>query len=529
MMEGVQSQKVVSIGGLNSNVNHIQLSDNEPGSAVELQNFEPSLFGGYRRLSGFASLAEAFPAVDDAGAEGRIFVVAFYGEDIIVARKQKASATYDFYQFNGTGWTKLVTGLTRSSVGVTRLRFVEFNFNGTQKICFVDGVNPACLYDGTTWVEITAAHSGANYANAGGNQAIDTPSYVSVFKNHLFLAGGHLVVHSAPLTEYDFTAASGAGQLPAGYTTVQIKPFRDSLYVFGLNNIKKVDVSNTDFVLNDVTANVGCLASDSVQEIDGDLIFISQDGIRPISGTNRIGDVQLEVVSKKIQQLLSEETSTNDMEELCSVLVRNKSQVRFFLSGPDKAATDTFGIIGGLRDYPDGSIAWEWGRLKGISASCSSSKYIGAIEYVLHGDYDGNVFRQEVGNDFNGSAIEAIYSTPFLDLGDAGIRKTMRKIRLFVRPEGLMQINARLVYDWEDLNKLNPDTYAIESDVASIGSTYGTAVYGTAVYSGGKTPVLISNVEGSGWSVQIRYSSVDTNPSYTIQGTLFEFHVEGRK
>jgi hypothetical protein len=30
MMEDFQSQKVVSIGGLNSNVNHIQLSDNEP-------------------------------------------------------------------------------------------------------------------------------------------------------------------------------------------------------------------------------------------------------------------------------------------------------------------------------------------------------------------------------------------------------------------------------------------------------------------------------------------------------------------
>lgn len=529
MMEGIQSQKVVSIGGLNSNVNHIQISDTEPGSAVELQNFEASLFGGYRRLSGFAPLAEAFPEVDAAGAEDRILVVAFYEEDIIVARKQIVSNTYDFYLFNGTGWTKIVTGLVRSSVGVTRLRFVEFNFNGTPKIAFVDGVNPACLYDGTTWVEITAAHSGANYANAGGNQAINAPAYVNVFKNTLFLAGEHLVVYSAPLAEYDFTAASGAGQLPVGYDVVQIKPFRDTLYVFGQNNIKKVELSNTDFVLNDVTANVGCLASDSVQEIDGDLIFLSQDGFRPISGTNRIGDVQLEVVSKKIQRLVTEEITTNSMTELCSVLVRSKSQARFFLSSPSKTAVDTFGIIGCLRDYPDGGIAWEWGRLKGISASCAASKYIGATEYVLHGDYDGNVFRQESGSDFNGSEIEAIYTTPFLDFGDAGVRKTMRKIRLFVRPEGIMNINARLVYDWEEPTKLNPDTYSIESDPGSVSAIYGSALYGSAVYSGGTTPVLISNVEGSGLSVQIKYSTVDTNPSYTIQGTLFEFHVEGRK
>lgn len=528
MMENTQSQKVVSIGGLNSNVNHIQLSDNEPGSAVELQNFEASLFGGYRRLSGFTPLSVSSPEVDAAGAEGRILTVAFYGEDIIVARKQTASATYDFYLFNGTGWTKLVTGLTRNSLGVDRIRFVEFNFNGTPKICFVDGVNPACLYDGTTWVEITAAHSGANYANAGGNQVIDAPAYVNVFKNTLFLAGQHLTVYSAPLTEYDFTAASGAGQIPVGYNVVQIKPFRDSLYVFGSNHIKKIEVSNTDFVLNDVTTNVGCLASDSVQEIDGDLLFLSQDGFRPISGTDRIGDVQLEVVSKKIQRLVTEEIISNDMSEVCSVLVRSKSQARFFLSSPTKDTVSTFGILGCLRDYPNGSIAWEWSRLKGISAACAASKYIGASEYILHGDYDGNVFRQESGNDFNGNPIEAIYSTPFLDFGDAGVRKTMRKIRLFVRPEGTMQINAKLVYDWEEPNKLNPDTYGIEGNLSG-GSFYGSAIYGTGEYSGGTTPVLISNVEGSGFSVQIKYSTVDTNPSYTIQGTLFEFHTEGRK
>jgi hypothetical protein len=226
---------------------------------------------------------------------------------------------------------------------------------------------------------------------------------------------------------------------------------------------------------------------------------------------------------------VTEEIVSNQMSEVCSVLVRSKSQARFFLSSPTKETVSTFGILGCLRDYPDGSITWEWGRLKGISAACAASKYIGASEYVLHGDYDGRVFRQESGNDFNGSAIEAVYSTPFLDFGDAGVRKTMRKIRLFVRPEGTMQINARLVYDWEEPSKLNPDTYGIESDPTIGGSVYGSAIYGTAMYSGGTTPVLISNVEGSGFSVQIKYSTVDTNPSYTIQGTLFEFHVEGRK
>ena len=47
-MEQLQSFKVICEGGLNSNNNYLELSERFPGSATELLNFEPSLFGGYR-------------------------------------------------------------------------------------------------------------------------------------------------------------------------------------------------------------------------------------------------------------------------------------------------------------------------------------------------------------------------------------------------------------------------------------------------------------------------------------------------
>jgi hypothetical protein len=537
MMEELQSQKVVSLGGLNSNVNHIQLSDNEPGSAVELQNFESSLYGGYRRLSGYDYLSPDSHQVDATNAEGRILMVTIFNDGFYAARKQKSGNTYKIYSFNGASWDPITTGFTLSSVNVTRIRFKEFNFKGVQTICFVDGVNNAYLFNGTTWSQIDSADTGADYAHAGGNQAVNAPNLVNVFRNFLFIAQSNVVVYSAPLSEFNWTAAAGSGQLPVGFVIQQIMPFRDALYVFGVNNIKAVTVATTSagvssFVINDVTTNIGCLAPDSVVEIDGNLVFLSQDGFRPIEGTDRIGDVQLEMISKKIQQLITDEIVGNDMSELCSVLVRNKSQVRFFFSSPSKPRASTFGVIGCLRNAATNTGAtsqtWEWGRLKGISAACAFSKYIGSNEYVLHGTYDGMVMRQEVGNTFAGNAVEAIYATPFLDFGAAGVRKTMRKIRLFVRPEGEMIISARLVYDWNDISKLNPTTYGIETDTSSL-ARYGTAVYGTSVYSAPGTPVLISNVEGSGFSVQVRYSTVDTNAPYTIQGALYDFSVEGRK
>ena len=36
--------------GLNSNENHLELSDKLSGVATRLVNYEPSLYGGYRRI-----------------------------------------------------------------------------------------------------------------------------------------------------------------------------------------------------------------------------------------------------------------------------------------------------------------------------------------------------------------------------------------------------------------------------------------------------------------------------------------------
>jgi len=474
MMEKIQSQKVVSTGGLNSNVNHLYLSDYEPGSAISLLNFEASLFGGYRRLTGYAELNEAAPEVDPDNAEGKVLTVAIFGADFMAARKQQSGDTYEFYYNDGTSWTPYTTGLTRSSVGVNRIRHVKFNFNGTEKILFVDGVNPACIYDGTTWTEIEVANTGADYANAGGDQTIDNPEFVTVFKNHIFFSKGNLVVHSAPLAEFDWTVASGAGQIPVGFDTVQIRPFRDTLFVFGTTDIKSVTVSSTDFVLNDVTSDIGCLASDSVIEINGNLLFLSQDGMRPIAGTDKVDDIEISSISRKIQSTLANLISNSDMTQVISVLIRGKSQFRTFFSSDAVSRQETQGIIGCIRSL-SGETSWEWGRLKGIRVSCATSEYIGTTEYIIHGDYDGRVYRQETGNSFAGDNVTAIYSTPYFDFGDAGVRKTMRKIILFARPEGNMLINYNVTFDWDDPYRINPFSYAVANQNQNQFSFYGTA------------------------------------------------------
>src|SRR4051812_15748334 len=91
-MEKRQTYKLICEGGLNSNQNYIQLSDQFPGSATTLLNFEPSLFGGYRRIDGYAPLETSYSTVDSAGAEGAILGIDLLTakSQIIVARKTKS-------------------------------------------------------------------------------------------------------------------------------------------------------------------------------------------------------------------------------------------------------------------------------------------------------------------------------------------------------------------------------------------------------------------------------------------------------
>jgi hypothetical protein len=527
-MEQLTSFKVICEGGLNSNNNHLELSERFPGSATELLNFEPSLFGGYRRLSGYEPLDEDYPEVDAVDATGKILALAVYDNNILTARKI-AGNLYNFYR-QASPWSAYVTGLTLNSNNVNKIRHVTYNFTGTEHIAFTDGANNAILFNGTTWKFISPGAGGTAYNDAGGPQALDAPKYVTLFKNHLFVSGDtvkkHLIAHSAPLADYDWRAASGAGQLNAGFEVKQIKPFRDELYVFGERHIKKIVVENNIFVLKDVAYNIGCIAPDSVVEINGDLMFLAQDGFRTIAGTERIGDVELGVMSKNIQDDVINLINNADLNSINAVVIRRKSQVRFFFSTDTSDPTKNRGVIGGLRAGVNG-VNWEWGLLEGISTSVCTSSYIGTEEFVLHGSFDGKVYRQEQGNSFDGKRILAIYSTPYFDFGDVWTRKTTHAVNVFVRPEGSTDISLKSEFDWESTEVFNPRNYILELNAS--GELYGVAVYGVSLYATRPLPFIRHTMEGSGFSNKLTFFTNDTNSSYTIQSFVYEMKPNGRK
>ena len=204
--------------------------------------------------------------------------------------------------------------------------------------------------------------------------------------------------------------------------------------------------------------------------------------------------------------------------------------MRYFVGDDSVFAIDSPGIIGGLSDS-GGSISWAFGSLIGIRASCCTSEYIGTEEIVLHGDYDGKVYRQEKGESFNSNDIVAVYSTPYLDFGETEQRKVMRKVNTFIRAEGPVEMNLSVSYDWGDYNTSRPSNYSQESEG-------GPTVYGgrlieysgsNVIYGGSSKPIMTSDIQGSGFSVRATFVTVGQSQPYSIQGLVFEYSVAGRR
>ena len=560
MPDQIESFKVLCDGGLDTSQNHLTLSQNKPGSATRLVNYEVSLFGGYRRIEGFSKYDNLYSEVGSHAtnaltAEGKVLGLAIYTdlatntEIIIAARKDIGANTYSFYRFvANTGWVKYTTGLTLSTTSsgrtIQKLRHVAFNFGQGQgnEIVFVDGINNAIAFDGTNWRFINPGSSGTNI-DPGGAQALNAPSLVDVFENTLFIGGDITaptqVAHSTPNQSYNWTTSGGgsAGRLSLGLNVVNFKPFRDNLFIFAKNSIKKANLqtvsaggsSVTTFVLEPVTSNVGCVATDSILEIGGDLVFLAPDGVRPVAGTSRIGDVELETISKSIQSLLSVLGDTHDLNTLNGVVIRSKSQFRYFFGDSSFAAENSVGIVGGLRTA-DQRLGWEFGELLGIRASCCTSGYIGTTEFVLHGDYDGHLYRQEQGTDFNGANIISIYRTPYLDFGDTETRKVFRKINAFIRAEGPLTIGLAFDYDWGDINAPQPASYETSSIGAPVTYAGTNILYnGTnIIYGGTDKPIFSTDVQGSGYSARATFVSEGSFSPHSIQGLVYEFSVAGR-
>jgi hypothetical protein len=311
--------------------------------------------------------------------------------------------------------------------------------------------------------------------------------------------------------------------------------FREQLIIFTTDTIKKL-VGNTssDFKLEPITDRIGCINPDSIQEFGGDIAYLSPDGIRLLSATDRIGDLALDIASDPIYKDANEFISQTDV--FCSVLVRGKSQYRLFAYIPTVQAGSASGLIA-TKFVAQGGSGIAWSRTKGLKVNVADSTYSGAQETIMFANDDGFCYRMDSGNSFDGSAIESIYESPFMPITDPQIRKTMYKLTLYAQPTGTMNVDVNFKIDFDagnDPSVIQPPTISVSSSAAGGGiSLFGasTSVYGgsSVTYGGVLDQIYKQNLVGSFKTIAMRITDNSTNPTFTLDTAVLEYRQHDRQ
>ena len=580
-------------GGLVLNRSTFQM---EPGQALVLENFEPDIAGGYRRINGFRKYVNVIvPQTFNANenviglANFNNVVIACRGEKIwyaastelaiSIARTDTMSGsgvikvdnaagfptsgtltlvgsttedgstgvteTFDYTGVSLTASPNEFTGVTRSGnsqstlgkhlanvtvspawteidtgrTGAVKYRTERFNFDGNEKIVFVDGVNAPVVFNTSfSATDVTTT-------------AVVGSKFVASFKSHMFYAGKSTtpeeLIFSVPFDEDDFSSASGAGSIRVDDTITGIKVFRDTLFVFCENRIFKLTGNtSSDFQMVPVTRNIGCLNGDTIQEFAGDLIFLAADGLRTVAATARIGDTELGTISRNVQSLFDTNIINSSLFE--SVVIADKTQYRIFFTKDGQADNITRCVVCVKK-----AQGYEFSEIRGFKPIVTDTLVRAGDVLVLHGDSAGFVHRQEKGNTLDGTPLLGKYRSPDLSFGDSGIRKHMHRVILNFKPESAISADLLVRYDNENADSARPPAYSISS--TEVASQFGIALFSTIstavrfVFGGPSQPLIRQPVEGSGFSTVLRINDNGESKPYSLKGFQLEYQLGARR
>ena len=552
----------------------------QPGEALELENFEPDIEGGYRRINGFRKFVNHIvPQTSDSSEN--ILMVASFANKVVAARGEKifscgstelaskilsttamtgsgtisvdsttgfsSSGTLQINSeiFTYTGITSTTfTGVTRATssttaaahaindvaseswterdsgrTSATKYDFERYNFDGNEKIIVVDGANAPTIFNSS----MTATDV--------SESSVSGSTIVTVFKAHMFYAGKsttpQTLVFSEPFDEDGFQSADGAGTIKVDDNIVGLKVFRDALFIFCENRIFKLTGSSlSDFAIQPVTRDIGCVNRDTIQEFAGDLLFLGPDGLRTVAATARIGDTALGAITQNVQSIFDK--NIKDSTVFDSVVIPDKTQYRIFFSKAGQGDNLSRGIVCVRR-----ADKFEFSEIRGIKPSATDTLVVDGDVLVLHGDFSGFIHRQEEGNTFDGTAILARYRSPDLSFGDTGVRKHMQRVILNYKPESAIDADLIVRYDNEASDSARPAPYPLDS--SQIAAQFGNAVFSTAssaaqfVFGGPSQPLVRQSIEGSGFTVALRIHDGGETAPYSLKGFQLEYQVGARR
>lgn len=520
MPANLQTYSAPAVGGLDL-VSPPQVLAQKPGAAIMLENYETLIEGGYRRINGTIKYGD----VPDVIAKQNIRGLAYYKGIVVVC------GTDVLHSPDGATWFLVNKDKVDKVASEGLLDLPKIPRDGSQRVEFtvakVEGEDVLIITDDLNAPAMLHVEGDIYTYTVADNDDVKGYLHIAKYQDHVVMGGGALhpttVVVSERFAPLDYKG-TGAWSVQVADEIVGIHTFRDFLYIFCRSSIYRLVnlESRKDAAVRPVTTKIGCVDGHTIQEIGGDILFLADDGLRYLGATDRIDDVSINLVSDAIRPLINSVNA--NLGPISSIVIPSKAQYRLFF-------TDNLGrkkgLIGTLT--PEGAFSWSTTSDMLVEDITLTTEDNLERAFQIGSPTTGSkrVYYHDKGNDFDGTPIRAQWRTPYFNMGDSSVRKSLHFLDAYLESEDKAEVEINLTFDHESPQVLQPDPFYLAPVVEA--ARWGEVRWGEFQWGAIKYPLNDLFLEGSGRWVQFTFkdNAID-NSSYIIRGYDLQFTPAGR-
>ena len=283
---------------------------------------------------------------------------------------------------------------------------------------------------------------------------------------------------------------------------VALAAHNNSLFIFGRRQIL-VYSGATDpnsLQLADAITGIGCLARDSVVVTGGDVLFLSDSGVRSVMRTIQEKSAPLRDISANVRDDLVAEAVLEDPDEIKAVY--SDKEAFYLLSFPARQLVYCFDMRVTLQNGANRVTTWDGSIPTAYCYSRDKTLYMGKAGYVAK--YD--TYKDNTDN------YRLRYFTNFFDFGQATVTKIMKKVGVTVVGGGGYPVVLKFGFDYSDI--LDSRQFALSNATVA---EYNISEYALAEYGGTVFDNKIINIGGTGKVIQLGFETNVNGKPISIQ------------
>jgi hypothetical protein len=287
-----------------------------------------------------------------------------------------------------------------------------------------------------------------------------------------------------------------------GDEIVALAAHNNFLIVFGRRqNLIYNNANNpNELTLSDAITGTGCFARDSVVVTGGDVLFLSDAGVKSLMRTIQEKSAPMRDISANVRDDLVFEITLEDPDEIKAVY--SDKDAFYLLSLPARQLVYCFDMRTMLQNGANRTTTWDGLVPTAMKYLRNKDLLIGKASYI--GKYDG--YKD------NTDSYLMRYYTNYFDFQAPTVIKLMKKVGVTVIGGGGYGVTLKFGFDYSDI--LNSRQFSLANTAVA---EYNIAEYDIGEYGGNAFDNKVINIGGSGKVIQLGFETIVFEKPVSIQ------------